>query len=178
MENCRKRTRRNFSIRFSPRSGGPGSTPVIHQLKEDVMVKPSRVVWRFLILATLTGCLLFVSSDQKQAALLVTCTTCDTNFSTCDSNCWTEHNICMNSGIAAATCHANYQNCRDACFNTYAFCLGGCTLSGGGSSPGGCGRGRTPCELNCRTARGECIAQGGTNCGEEFQSCNIACCGG
>lgn len=142
------------------------------------MIETRRVVWRLLILATLTGCLLFVTSDQKLEAALATCTSCDTNFSTCDSNCWTNHNICQNSSTPSSTCWSNYQTCRDGCFNTYAFCLGSCTFDGGGSTPSTCGRGRTPCELACRSARGECINQGGTNCGEEFQSCNEACCGG
>ena len=141
------------------------------------MVKTSRVVWRLLILATLTGCLLFVISDQRRTTAATTCTTCDANYSNCESSCYSDYTICVNSGGVQAICFQNYEDCRDTCFNTYAFCLGGCTLSSG-TVPSGCGRGRTSCELACRSGRGECIANGGTNCGADYEACNVACCGG
>lgn len=68
------------------------------------MIKTSRVVWRLLILATLTGCLLFVATDQKLVAAATDCTACDGNYNTCESGCGLEFNICVNSGNPASTC--------------------------------------------------------------------------
>ena len=81
-------------------------------------------------------------------------------------------------------CDENYYNCRisgndlNACSNTYDHCLAFCSLSGGGGSGGGGvrGCGRTPCDSACNQTRLECIANGGENCGAEYQACALSCC--
>jgi len=66
------------------------------------------------MLATLTGCLLFITSDRNSVTAFATCTTCDNNYSICEGNCHTDYNNCrINS--PDSYCFPIFQSCRDGC---------------------------------------------------------------
>lgn len=143
--------------------------------KEEEMVNPTRVVKRLLILATLTLGLLFFATNREPALAVSTCTTCDSTYGICDSDCYSSYFYCTIDN-PESYCYGLLQTCREGCFNTYANCIGTCTYDGGGGGISTCGRGRTPCELACVDARHQCVADGFTDCGEQYQSCTTACC--
>jgi len=139
------------------------------------MARYSKIIWRLVILMTLTGCLLFLDSDRQTVLAVTTCTTCDNNYSTCAANCLLQWEQC--SPQTEPPCKADRDACYEACFNTYAFCIGGCTFdSGSGGGGSSCGRGRTECEQSCIAGRQDCVANGGTSCGQDYQSCVEGCC--
>lgn len=139
------------------------------------MRNSQRIVWRLAMLATLTGCLLFFTSDRNSVTAFATCTTCDTNYSICEGNCHTDYNNCRINN-PDSYCLPILNSCRDGCFSTYAGCIGTCSFDSGGISNPACGRGRTQCELDCMDGRQDCVANGGTTCGQDYQSCVEGCC--
>jgi hypothetical protein len=137
---------------------------------------------RLLILAILGGCLFVLTSSLHRRVLAATCQSCDESRYGCMTNCSTQHWYCVNgSTYSQQQCDEFKQLCVDGCQNNYSSCLNFCTFredtpGGGGGGGGSCGLGRTPCELSCRDARAQCVAEGGTTCGADYSDCMNACC--
>lgn len=118
-----------------------------------------RLVSRLLILSVLTWGLCVLTLPSQVAAFFESCQTCDENFHTC---------YVVQGGNYIA-CRTAYEDCLDFCkFNS--------APGGGGSGGGPCGRGRTPCDLPCSQARRDCIDNGGTTCGADYEACMQPCC--
>jgi hypothetical protein len=95
-----------------------------------------KLFWRFFTLLLMTGCLVFLSSEQAVKAD-VTC--CDEQYSSCMSNCGFD------------------QLCQANCYDEHQYCV----ASGGE----GCGpvQPKTPCEEcldNCDTMYQDCLTSG------------------
>lgn len=142
------------------------------------MKTSKRIVWRLAILFMLICCFLVLRSDRSSAvAALATCTTCDANLSQCSNQCITQQNQCLQNN-STAFCADQRNTCEITCTNAYSSCLGNCDFDGSGLPPtSSCGKGRTSCELDCIGARQDCVGGGGTDCGQQYQSCVEACCG-
>ena len=147
------------------------------------MNKPSLLrLWaRLSMLAVLAACLIFIANAPVSSTTY--CNSCDLGYGSCNGVCNQAKNDCENSGqYPQSYCQSLFNQCHDACWGEYGNCLGGCEIGpfpgggGAGSGGSGCGRGRTPCELDCRRGRQDCVAEGRTDCGEEYNSCMMACC--
>ena len=140
-------------------------------------MKSTHLILRLSMLAVLACGLLFVKLDRGGAMALTECNTCDSTLSSCLANCFTQQSQCE-ANYSAAYCADQREHCDNVCFAPYGSCLTSCSYdpTGGGGGPTGCGRGRTPCEMQCRTGRQQCVAEGGQNCGQEYMACLDACC--
>ena len=136
----------------------------------------SLMVLAFL-LTVLFGVLTIKAPD---ATAVANCPTCDPTFQSCSNAAMTAYTNCINSG------QHSQQYCQDVrdwqldiCIGNYQSCLGSCTVvfpPGSSGASGTCGKGRTPCEQSCSAGRQQCVAEGGTDCGEQYQDCMIGCC--
>lgn len=149
-----------------------------------------RLGWRLSILAILCASVVYLGADSKVLADMNTpCYQCDQNtvnsLSTCSANlnsclqdCQTNH---PNDPFCPDQCNNNYDTCTNNTWNTYDNCLYGfldnsglCEITTGGGTVVS-GKGRTPCDNACKDQMLDCRANGGTDCGAEFNDCKLSC---
>lgn len=155
----------------------------INHRREPVMRDrtATKVTLRLFVLVILWGVLAFLYVPPKsQASPEDECLACDQAEYQCMYGCNEQHDNCLTL-YSSFFCDAQYTDCinnyTSGCWPVYSRCLEGCFPSpSGGGGGGGCGRGRTQCELSCRDGRGQCAADGGTDCGAEYEACLSACC--
>lgn len=146
-----------------------------------------KLIWRLCMLAILSMSVAYLWADSKVVAdSNTTCIACDSNNATGHANCGSQRESCINQ------CPPGDQICTDHCWNVYCTCsnntwtaydnclygftdfTGLCAISSGGTPPPS-GRGRTPCDFACRDQMMDCRANGGENCGEDYNSCVLSC---
>jgi hypothetical protein len=155
------------------------------------MVKHSRwlkLIWRLCALAILCGTVGYLWGDTKVVAdMNTTCSACDSNNVTGQSNCGGSRDSCLNAcqqgdTVCQNNCWNSYYTCSNNTWNTYDNCLYGfldnsglCAITNQQGTPPPPGRGRTPCDFACRDQMLDCRQNDGTTCGEDYNACVLSC---
>jgi hypothetical protein len=150
-----------------------------------------RLSVRLSALAILCASLAVIWSESKVLAdLNTTCSACDSNNLTTQSNCGSQRDSCLQDcqtnhpgdSICTDRCWNNYYTCSNNGWNTYDNCLYGftdnsglCAVTGSGGTPPPSGKGRTACDNACKQQMLDCRSEGGTTCGEEYNDCSLSC---
>lgn len=137
------------------------------------------VLRKLAVLAVLGCCLALVSASRLTPDVLATdyCGDCDTFAAACTMDCTDTYNECVAQQGLGGSCGSDRDSCNQGCVREYSFCLDSCQLAGSGSwTNPNCGRGRTQCEVDCNTAKHDCVDNGGDTCGDDYETCMDACC--
>ena len=112
---------------------------------------------RMLMFSVLLAVVFLMNPPRAQAT--ESCEECDADRMICVLECqWS----------------STYELCFFTCGDQYFSCLNNCEVAG--DDGGNCGRGRTSCEQGCSTAKSDCVENGGTTCGADYQQCMDQCC--
>lgn len=137
---------------------------------------------KFLLSLSFFAAVLIVALTAKtpNVTAVTNCPQCDPTYQSCASAAMTAYNDCINGGQHPQTYCEEVRDWQlDICIGSYQSCLASCNVTfppGSSGASGTCGKGRTPCEQSCSAGRQQCVAEGGTDCGTQYQDCMIGCC--